>query len=121
MTPADSRTRVVSAARAADQSEKLAAPLHVTTRKRSAELNTIRRLVVGNGAQEERILRALKSGGLTTREAVRDLDVIDLQARLTALRRRGVNVIRTGWVRERSEAGELHTFGIYAVVEEAGS
>ncbi|MFT4503166.1 helix-turn-helix domain-containing protein [Caballeronia sp. 15711] len=65
--------------------------------------------------QRARLLAAMRlRDGVTTLEAVRFLDIVDPRARVVELRREGYR-INTSWVIQPSEAGRLHSVGLYRI------
>lgn len=69
-------------------------------------------------AQCKRLLLRLRTGPITTFEAMRCLDVYHCPARVLQLRKRGHD-IATVWERVITEAGVAHRVGKYVLVKEA--
>jgi hypothetical protein len=68
--------------------------------------------------QRARLLEAMREcDGVTTLEAVRFLDIVDPRARIVELRKEGY-LIDTSWVIQPSEAGRLHSVGLYRVTRD---
>ncbi|KKB62460.1 hypothetical protein WM40_17285 [Robbsia andropogonis] len=85
---------------------------------RDAQLAAIMKAIPGNEsvAQRARLVTALqKLGPITTLEARRHLDVLMPAARIHELRHgQGMNILTHRLLRE-TEAGNLHSVGVYAL------
>ena len=69
-------------------------------------------------AQCKRLLQRLRSGPVTTFEAMRAHDIYHCPARVLQLRKRGHD-IATVWDRVITEAGVAHRVGKYVLIKEA--
>jgi len=90
--------------------------IEATSPEKRAMLIALREYMRGNDTdtQELRLFAALQYGPITTNEARRYLDVYHPPGRVMSLRRRG-RPIQTHRVRQRTEAGPLHTVGLYVL------
>lgn len=87
----------------------------ITTDKQTA-LRALREEFKGTAAKSQchRLLEALRRFPLTTFEAMRELDVYHVPARILQLRRAG-HVILTLWQTVITEAGVRHRVGLYVL------
>lgn len=82
--------------------------------EKKATLKQIRDQFIGNSGrnQAERLLAALHRYPVTTFEAMRELDVYHVPARVLQLRKAGHKII-TLWQAVTTEAGATHRVGLY--------
>jgi hypothetical protein len=71
----------------------------------------------GGDTQARRLLRALRTGPITSQEARHYLDVIHPAGRIKTLRDQG-HVIDTRWVLQLSACGRPHRVGEYVLMHE---
>lgn len=64
--------------------------------------------------QRQRIMAALRTGPLSTVEAIRFLDIIRPSARIAELRNDGHRIIAT-WRADATESGEPHRVALYVL------
>jgi hypothetical protein len=114
-----SREYVVQRQRIKDKIAKLKAPFHATPAERRARLLRLLREDPGAGGdtQARRLLRALRTGPITSQEARHYLDVIHPAGRIKTLRDQG-HVIDTRWVLQLSACGRPHRVGEYVLMHE---
>jgi len=84
--------------------------------EKAAALMQIRNQFTGTASktQCERLLAALQRYSLTTYEAMRQLDVYHVPARILQLRQQGHEII-THWQTVETESGDKHRVGLYAL------
>ncbi|SET47071.1 Helix-turn-helix domain-containing protein [Nitrosomonas marina] len=84
----------------------------------ATEANRNQKLLKHNNttaAQRQRLLAALKQGGVSTIQARRDLDIMMPGARIFELRHKEGHSIQMVWVVEDTEAGNPHRVGYYVL------
>ena len=96
-------------------------PIHTTSpHKRSALAQILKDYPSSSAAAQcQRIREALARFACTSLELVRYLDCYDANARLHELRHRHGVGIGMSWVRQQTEAGELHRVGLFFLDKEA--
>lgn len=110
--PADSRSRVVAAARAA---ELRSAPVFSVSARQAAEL---RRIAATTYAHRDRLLKALRTVEITAGDAFTYLDTQQPHARLTGLRQEGLPIL-SRWVMVRTDNGHSRRVKAYRIAKEA--
>lgn len=108
---ADSRSRVIAAARATELRE---APMFSVSVRQAAEL---RRIAATTYAHRDRLLKALRAVELTAGDAVTYLDTQQPHARLTGLRREGLSV-HSRWVLVPTANGRTRRVKAYRIAAE---
>lgn len=114
-----SRESVAQRQRVKDKAAKLKPPFHATPAERRARLLRLLREDPGAGGdtQARRLLRALRTGPITSHEARHYLDVIHPAGRIKTLREQGY-IIDTRWVLQLSACGRPHRVGEYVLMHE---
>ena len=118
LAAADSRTRVVLAARGAEIAARSSALLELTSEEKARALLDVlsRHEGVSCEAQTRRLLRALRQvGWISVMEAERYLDIRHPPSRILELDRDGHPTARR-WVRQVSERGREHRTMAYTLV-----
>ena len=113
----DSRTIVIEHEREADRLAKLNARTVNTSPARRARLMALLAAVPGTGSdtQAGRMLRALRSGPITSHEARQFLDVIHPAGRVKSLRDSDYEIV-TRWVVQLSACGSPHRIGEWSLI-----
>lgn len=90
-----------------------------TTTDKRAALRALRDEFKGTAAKSQcqRLLEALRRFPVTTFEAMRDLDVYHVPARVLQLRKAGHHIL-TLWQTVVTEAGEKHRVGLYVLMRD---